>query len=100
MYQTPVEVLKKSEEEFKRERHLPESGGQRAAVASVSGPRAEDTSKKQVSQGFSFAGLRLKQRLEWSTEELLLLLLILWQLFCREHDYLLMGVLLFLLLFD
>ena len=99
MYQTPIDVLKKSEEEFKRERHLPDGGGQRAAVASVPTARTE-VSSKQEPKRFSFAGLRLKQRLEWSTEELLLLLLIVWQLFCREQDYLLVGVLLFLLLFD
>lgn len=94
MYQAPIEVVKKSEEEFKKERHLPEGMGQRAVLESA-GAQKREAAKNSV-----FASLRVKQSMEWSTEELLLLLLILWQLFSREHDYLLIGVLLFLLFFD
>lgn len=99
MYPTPIEVVRKPEEAFKRERHLPENAsGQSAAVNSQTPPVAPRVPKENAAP---LADLfHLKKSLEFSTEELLLVGLILWQVFCREHDWLLISVLLFLLLFD
>lgn len=96
MYPMNVDVVAKREEEFKRERHAPERGLGQSAVLT-------DGSKEAVPRPKDSAlpfGLHLKDHLEWGTEEVLLLGLILWQVFCGEKDLLLILVLVFLLLFD
>ncbi len=91
MYASEINVIAKSEEAFKQERHLPEVGPKAHAVQKI------DHAPEAVA---GVPSLRLKKQIEWGTEEMLLAGLIVWQLLSGEEDYLLILVLLFLLFFD
>ena len=94
MYPNGVDVVAKREEEFKRERHTPERGLGQSAVSN------EGKQDNVLKKGEAPFGLHLKSHLEWGTEEVLLLGLILWQILSGEKDLLLILILVFLLLFD
>lgn len=139
MYVKPVNVICKSEEEFKRERHTPEKCGPRAVCGCDPArecreppreckelprecreaprdckepprecrelpcekehhkcPECEEKPEHKHKKSLPF----LKKQMEWGTEEFLLCGLILWQLLSEDRDYLLIGIFLFLLLFD
>lgn len=97
MYTANVEVLSKSAEEFKRERHLPDAEcGQRAVEQAKN---REWPARGREGQG-GWMGLHFREKIEWNSEDLMLLGLLLWQFFSGERDWLLCAVLLFLLLFD
>lgn len=98
MYQSPMEVVCKSAEDLKRERHTPEKSGP-CAVGAKESP-CEGKGAPCASQNSLLSKLHVKKQFEWGTEELLLCGLILWQLLCRPHDYLLLALLVFLLIFD
>lgn len=94
MYPNAPEVISKREEEFKRERHPSEPElAQRAVLQKTSSGLQE---KVRPAAGL-LSGLRVRSEWDWGTEELLLIGLILWQIFCKEPDVLLILVLVFLL---
>ncbi len=91
VYSKGFDVLPKSEEQLQKERHA-QSLQRAALVESTRGPHSQKTVQKAP-----LVGVRIS---EWGTEEVLLCGLILWQFLQKERDYLLIGILVFLLLID
>lgn len=105
MYQPPFEVIEKSGAAFQKERHTEEN--RRAAIDELVPRKPQEREARDVHplqteekrehpffRSYPFLGK------DWGAEEVLLAALIVWQLCQRERDFLLIGVLVFLLFLD